>query len=65
MSSLRSALDELRGDDLMDTPAEQLSEDLVELRETAEALEAEWIRRLNAFDARQGWAADGSLSLSA
>jgi len=65
MSSLRSALDELRGDDLLDTPPEQPAEELVELREAAEALEAEWIRRLNAFNARLGWAADASLSLSA
>jgi hypothetical protein len=65
MSSLRSALDELRSHDLMDMPAGQLADDLVELREVSEALEAEWIRRLDAFDSRQGWAADGSLSLSA
>ncbi len=65
MSSLRSALDELGTDDLTDSPTGQLGDDLVELREMAEALEAEWIRRLDAFDARQGWAADGSLSLGA
>ena len=65
MSSLRSALDELRGDDLGDTPIGHLADELVELREVAEALEAEWIRRLAAFDADQGWVVDGSLSLSA
>ncbi|NNC93821.1 MAG: DUF222 domain-containing protein [Acidimicrobiia bacterium] len=65
MSSLRSALDELRGDDTMELPAGQLADDLIELREMSEALEAEWIRRLDAFDSRQGWAVDGSLSLSA
>ena len=65
MSSLRSALDELRGDDLNDLPLGQLGDDLVELRAVAEALEAEWIRRLQAFDSAQGWAVDGSLSLGA
>jgi hypothetical protein len=65
MSSLRSALDELRGDDLNDLPLSQLGDDLVELRAIAEALEAEWIRRLQAFDDAQGWAVDGSLSMAA
>lgn len=65
MSSLRSALDELRSDDLDHLPLGQLGDDLVELRAVAEALEAEWIRRLQAFDTRQGWAADGSLSMTA
>lgn len=65
MSSLRSALDELRADDVGDLPLGQLGDDLVELRAVAEALEAEWIRRLQVFDARRGWAVDGSLSLAA
>lgn len=65
MSSLRSALDELRSDDLNELPLSQLGDDLVELRAVAEALEAEWIRRLQAFDDAQGWAADGSLSMAA
>ncbi|MGI9648567.1 MAG: DUF222 domain-containing protein [Acidimicrobiia bacterium] len=65
MSSLRSALDELRADDLNDLPLSQLGDDLVELRAVAEALEAEWLRRLQAFDSAQGWAVDGSLSLAA
>lgn len=65
MSSLRSALDELRGDDLTDVPSSELADELIELREVAERLEAEWLRRLAAFDTKQGWALDGSLSLSA
>jgi len=65
VSSLRSALDELRGDDLMDMASGQLTDELMELREASEDLEAEWIRRLDVFDTKQGWALDGSLSLSA
>ena len=49
MSSLRSALDELRGDDLTNTPTAQLADELVELWEASAALETERLRRLDAF----------------
>jgi hypothetical protein len=65
VSSLRSALDELKADDLGQTPTGQLADDLVELRRAAEILEAEWLRRVQVFDSRQGWTLDGSLSLTA
>lgn len=65
MSSLRSALDELQAEDLAQTRSADLAEDLIELRASMEALEAEWLRRTTEFDRRRAWADDGSLSLSA
>ena len=61
---LRSALDELAAEPLGWVPVADLGDDLVELRRTIDALEAEWTRRIGEFDSRQGYVADGSLSMT-
>jgi len=52
VSELGSAIDELALEDLDVTPATALADDLVELRGAIDRLDAEWLRRLAAFDGR-------------
>ena len=52
MSELGSAIDELTVEDLDATPAAALAGDLIEIRRAIDRLEAEWLRRLAAFDRR-------------
>jgi hypothetical protein len=52
VSELGSAIDELALEDLDVTPAAALADDLVELRGAIDRLDAEWLRRLAAFDGR-------------
>jgi Domain of unknown function (DUF222) len=61
MSSLGSAIDELAVEDLDATPT-AFADDLVELARARERLDAEWLRRLAVFDARQGAGGDEVLS---
>ncbi len=63
MSTLRSALDELRSGDLRSSSDEELSEDLVELERASRVLEAERARRLVEVERRGTWAVDGHLSM--
>jgi Domain of unknown function (DUF222)/HNH endonuclease len=58
MSGLRSALEELRGEDLQDVPAEKLQADLVEMERAGRVLEAERLRRIGELDRRQADARD-------
>lgn len=60
MSSLRSLVDELAGEDLDLVSDAKLAGDLVELRREIDRLEAQWLRRLAAFDGRGAAAVDGS-----
>src|SRR2546430_287795 len=62
MSNLRSAIEELRGDDLRFAVDAQLEEDLLELERTADALLAERLRRLAEIDRRKTFQRDGLLS---
>jgi Domain of unknown function (DUF222) len=62
MSGLGSAIDELAAEDLEATPTAVLADDLVELARARERLDAEWLRRLAAFDARGGAGDDEVLS---
>lgn len=62
MSELRSAIDELVAEDLAATPTAVLADDLVELVRARDRLDAEWLRRLAAFDARRGAGDDDVLS---
>jgi hypothetical protein len=63
MSTLRSALDQLRSEDLRSTSDEELGEDLVELERASRVLEAERSRRLVEVERRGIWAVDGHLSV--
>jgi len=63
MSSLRSALDDLRSQDLGSSSDEELSEDLVEFERASRVLEAERSRRLTEVERRATWAVDGHLSV--
>lgn len=65
MSSLRSALDELRAEDLGRVSDEGLEEDLVELEHASRALEAERCRRLGEVDRRGSWERDERIGLTA
>lgn len=65
MSTLLSALDELRVEDLRSVGDEGLASDLDELERAARVLEAERSRRLAEFERRGAFAADGHLSASA
>ncbi|HEX6310789.1 MAG TPA: DUF222 domain-containing protein [Acidimicrobiia bacterium] len=65
MGNLASAIDELAGQDLDGVAVAQLGADLVELARQRERLEAEWLRRLQRFDAAGGCAGDGGLSTAA
>ncbi|MBA3737988.1 MAG: DUF222 domain-containing protein, partial [Actinobacteria bacterium] len=63
MSTLRSALDELRGEDLEMASEQELGEGLVELERASRVLEAERSRRLVEVERRGVWAVDGHLSV--
>ena len=65
MSSLRSALDELRIEDLDRLTDVGLEEDFAELERAARTLDVERARRLAAIDRREPWRRDGFLSTSA
>jgi hypothetical protein len=65
MSTLRSAMDELRGQDLRYLGDDELASDLHEIERAARVLEAERARRLAEFEHRGAHADDGFLSLSA
>jgi hypothetical protein len=63
MSSLRSALDELRSEDLGFSSDEELVEGLMELERASRVLDAERSRRLVEIERRGAWAVDGHLSM--
>jgi hypothetical protein len=65
MSTLRSALDELRSEDLRFVGDEGLASDLDELERAARGIEAERARRLSEYERRGAFTADGFLSMSA
>ncbi len=58
MGNLTSALDELAAEDIRNVGVGALGDDLVALRRAADRLEAEFTRRLAAFDRRGGAAAE-------
>jgi hypothetical protein len=62
MSSLRSALEEFRGEEFADAHDARLLERLEELQRCAEMLEVERLRTLAELDRRRPWLADGLLS---
>lgn len=64
MSTLRSALDELRVEDLRFVGDDGLATDLDELERAARVLEAERARRLAEFERRGAFAVDGHRTLS-
>jgi Domain of unknown function (DUF222)/HNH endonuclease len=61
IAAVRAAVGELAGDDPA-RDASTLGAELVELRRLAEALEAQWLRRLRAFDTSGGAEAFGAVS---
>lgn len=63
MSSLRSALDELRGEDLSWRSDDELETDFGELERAADVLLAERARRLAEIDRRGSYRNDGFLSI--
>jgi hypothetical protein len=63
MSTLRSALDELRGEDLEMASGEELGDGLVELERASRVLDAERSRRLIEVERRGTWSVDGHLSV--
>ncbi len=63
MSTLRSALDELRSEDLRFASDDGLADDLGELERASRVLEAERARRLVEVEERGIWSLDGHLSL--
>ena len=63
MSTLRSALDELRGEDLGIASDEELDDGLVELERASRVIDAERSRRLIEVERRGMWSVDGHLSL--
>jgi hypothetical protein len=63
MSTLRSALDELRGEALETTPDDDLRDGLVELERASRVIEAERSRRLVEIERRGTWGVDGHLSV--
>jgi Domain of unknown function (DUF222) len=65
VSSLRSALDELRSDELRFLSDEEVAGRLDELEHAARLIDAERARSLAEFDRRGSWAVDGRLSLTA
>lgn len=60
---MRSALDELRSEDLEMASEEELGEGPVELERASRVLEAERSRRLVEVERRSSWAVDGHLSV--
>ncbi len=65
MSMLRSALDELRMEDLRFVGDEGLATDLDEIERAQRALDAERARRLSEYERRGAFTTDGFLSVSA
>jgi hypothetical protein len=65
MSSLLSAIDELRTRDPEEKSDEELEADVSELERAAETLYGELLRQLTEVDRRGPWARDGYLSTSA
>ena len=65
MSSLRSALEELKSESLGDQTAEQLAADLVELEQIEGWLGVEKARRVAAFSAKGGQDLEGHSSVTA
>lgn len=63
MSAIRSALDELRSEDVRLASDEELGDDLCELERVSRVVEAERARRLAEVDRRGTWAVDGHLSV--
>jgi hypothetical protein len=63
MSTLRSALDELGGEDLAVTPDGELGEGLIELERASRVIEAKRSRRLAEVERRGTWSVDGHLSV--
>jgi hypothetical protein len=64
MSSLRSVIDELAGEDLASLPDGRAEEDFEELQHGIEALEAERLRRLADLRQRRIHEVDGHLSMA-
>jgi uncharacterized protein DUF222/HNH endonuclease len=62
MSSIRSALDELKAEDLRFAGDEELEDDLLELERSANVLLAERLRRLAEIERRRTYLRDGYLS---
>jgi hypothetical protein len=62
VSGFRSAIDELRCEDLAELPDARLEEDFAELQGASEAIEAEKLRRLAEIDRRGSIGRDGMLS---
>ncbi len=62
---MTAAIDEYAGEDLDACTDDALSGDLLDLRTAADRIEAQWLRRLAAFDARGSAAADGASSTAA
>jgi hypothetical protein len=63
MGMLRSAVDELRSEDVLSVSDEALGEDLCELETVSRVLEAERARRVAEVDRRGSWAVDSHLSV--
>lgn len=63
MSTLRSALDELHGEDIAASSDQELEDGLAEIERTSRVLEAERSRRLAEVARRGAWAVDGHLSV--
>lgn len=63
MSTIRSALDELRSEDLRFASDAELGDDLCELERASRVLEAERARRLAEVERRGAWSVDGHLSV--
>jgi len=63
MSTLRSALDELRGEDLAGASDGVLGDGLVELERASRVIEAERSRRVTEVERRGTWGVDGHLSV--
>ncbi|MBI2237471.1 MAG: DUF222 domain-containing protein, partial [Actinobacteria bacterium] len=64
MSTLRSALEELRGEDLAWVDDEGLEADFAELERATDVLSAERLRRLAEIERRGSYRRDGYLSVS-
>lgn len=64
MSTLRSATDELRMQDLRPLVDQEIASDLDEIERATRVLEAERARRLAEFERRRAYAEEGFLSLS-
>ncbi len=65
MSTLRSALEELRTDELATLDDDVLEDDLAELLRAADLVHAESLRRIAEVDRRHSFARDGHLSITA